>query len=175
MFLVLSTGCAIQAPPYAASVDNAERLKRIGTPIAVGEFNSPAGATGAASIGLRGASMESPVGGQYAGYLAEALRRELALAGLLDRAAQVRIDGLLVKNDISAAGISTNSGEIEARFTVLRGGVKKFDKQIRAELEWDSSFVGAIAVPKAQQQYPLLVQKLLSTLFADADFAAALK
>lgn len=35
--------------------------------------------------------------------------------------------------------------------------------------------MGAIAIPKAQQQYPALVQKLLSLLWGDSDFQAALK
>ena len=42
-------------------------------------------------------------------------------------------------------------------------------------MSWDSSFMGAVAIPKAQQQYPLIVQKLLTMIWTDADFQAALK
>lgn len=172
-WLVLSTGCALQATPYRASVDNAEWLKKLGTPMKVGAVSADPSAGQA--IGLRGNSMESPVGGSYAAYLAEALRNELQLAGRLDPGATVEIGGVLLKNDIAAAGFSTNSGEIEARFIVKRGGAVRYEKVHRAELSWESSFMGAIAIPKAQQQYPLLVQQLLRQLFSDAAFAAALK
>ena len=79
------------------------------------------------------------------------------------------------QNDIAAGGISTNSGEIEARFIVKNAGQQRFDKVKRVESSWESSFIGGIAIPKAQQQYPLIVQKLVSRLLADADFQAALK
>jgi hypothetical protein len=42
-------------------------------------------------------------------------------------------------------------------------------------MSWDSSFVGAIAIPRAQQQYPMIVQKLLATLWGDAKFLDSLK
>jgi hypothetical protein len=41
--------------------------------------------------------------------------------------------------------------------------------------EWDSSFVGAIAIPRATERYPVMVQKLLAALYADAAFTQALK
>ena len=47
---------------------------------------------------------------------------------------QVEISGQLLKNDIAAGGISTNSGEVEARFVVKNDGVQRYDKVQRAEL-----------------------------------------
>lgn len=119
--------------------------------------------------------MQSSVGGDYAAYLADALQQELRLAGKLNPASNLEISGQLLKNDIAAGGFSTNSGEIEARFIVKNDGVQRYDKVQRAELSWDSSFMGAIAIPKAQQQYPAIVQKLLSLLWGDSDFQAAVK
>lgn len=173
--LALMTGCAIQAPAYSPLLDNVEQIKRSGAPAKVGAFSVAPGAPGGTAIGLRGNSMNSPVGGDFAAYVAEALRLELQLAGKLDAASQVEIGGVLVKNDIAAAGVSTNSGEIEARFTVKRGGSVRYEKLHRIEASWESSFVGAIAIPKAQQQYPLLVQQLLRQLFSDRAFFDALK
>jgi hypothetical protein len=173
--VLLATGCAVQAPRYQPSIDNVEVMKKVSPPVAIGAFTVQAGAPGASSISLRGNSMNSPVSPDYAAYLADALRQELVLAGKLDPKSKVEISGLLVKNDIAAGGVSTNSGEIEARFIVKNDGRQRFDKVKRAELNWESSFVGAIAIPKAQQQYPLIVQKLLSQLIVDADFQAALK
>ena len=172
---LLITGCATKAPPYQPSLDNVETIKKVLPPVVLGAFTVQAGATGATGIGLRGSTMNSSVGADYAAYLAEALRQELVLAGKLDAKSKLEISGVLVKNDIAAGGISTNSGEIEARFIVKNGGQQRFDKVKRIELSWDSSFIGGIAIPKAMQQYPVLVQKLLGELLADADFQAAVK
>ena len=60
--------------------------------------------------------MESSVGAGFADYLAVALQQELELARLLKAQASTEVSGILLKNDISAGGINTNSGEIEARW-----------------------------------------------------------
>jgi hypothetical protein len=174
--VVAIQGCAITAPPYQASIDNVEALKKSGARmVALGSFTVQPGAPGGASISLRGNPMNSSVGSDYAAYLGEALKQELVLAGKLDPKSDVEIGGTLMKNDIAAAGISTNSGEIEARFVVRRAGAVRYDAVKRADASWESSFVGAIAVPKAQQQYPVLVAQLLNKLLSDAQFIAALR
>lgn len=171
--LLLSTGCAIKAPQYNASLDNIEQLKKAPASVKVGSFTVQSGTSG--SIGLRGNQMDSPVGSDYAAYLADALQKELKLAGKLDPNSKLEISGQLLKNDIAAAGILTNSGEIEARFVVKNDGVQRYDQVKRADLSWDSSLLGYIAIPKAQQQYPLIVQRLLALLWGDANFQEALK
>ena len=169
------SGCAMTTPSYSPSIDNVEVIKRSAAPVALGAFTVQSGLSSGASIGLRGNAMNSSVGGDYAAYLAEALRLELSLAGKLDPKSRIVITGLLLKNDIAAGGFSTNSGEIEARFTVTRDGQQRYAKAHRAEMSWESSFVGAVAIPKAVQQYPLMVQKLIGQLLADPEFSAALK
>lgn len=171
--VLLASGCALKAPTYQPSLDNVGLLKSAASSAAVGSFTVQAGVP--AAIGLRGNSMSSPVGGDYAAYLADAIRQELALAGKLDPKSKVEISGVVTRNDIAAAGISTNSGEIEARIVVRNDGAVRFDKVKRAELTWESSFVGAIAIPRAQQQYPLIVQRLLGDIWADADFQKAIQ
>lgn len=171
--LSLFSGCALQAPRYQPSIDNVDALKKAPTSVALGSFTVQAGVGG--PITLRANSMTSPVGANYAAYLADALQQELTLAGKLDPKSTIEISGVLVKNDIAAGGVSTNSGEVEARIVVTNNGTQRFDKVKRAELSWESSFAGAIAIPKAQQHYPMIVQKLLAQLWGDADFQAALK
>ncbi len=171
--VLLATGCAMQAPRYQPLIDNVEVLKQLPVKVAVGAITTQAGA--ATGIGLRGSSMNSPIGADYGAYLADALTQELTLAGKLDAQSKISISGQLIKNDIAAAGVSTNSGEIEARIVVMNNGALRFDKVKRAELSWESSFLGSVAIPKAQQQYPVIVQKLLSLLWADVDFQTALK
>ena len=174
-FVTLVSGCALQAPRYQPSIDNVEILKKSAGTVALGAFTVQSGATGASSVTLRASPMSSPVGSDYAAYLADALQQDLTLAGKLDSKSKIVISGLLLKNDISAGGFVTNSGEIEARFTVTNNGQQRYSQVKRAELSWDSSILGAVAIPKAQQQYPQIVQRLLAMLLSDADFLAALK
>lgn len=171
--VLLSAGCAIKAPQYNAALDNVEQLKKAPSAVKLGSFTAQSGVAG--SIGLRGSPMESPVGTDYAAYLGDALQKELKLAGKLDPNSKLEVSGQLLKNDIAAGGILTNSGEVEARFVVKNDGVQRYDQVKRAELSWDSSLLGAIAIPRAQQQYPVIVQKLLSMLWGDTNFLDALK
>jgi hypothetical protein len=64
---------------------------------------------------------------------------------------------VLLKNVINAGGMSTNSGEIEAQLRRAPRRAGRYEKTKRATSEWESSFAGAVAIPKAQQQYPVLV------------------
>lgn len=172
--LATLTGCGVMTPPYQPSVQTAEALKAAPTPLAVGAFTVRTGLDGSA-IRLRADTMRSSVGSDYAAYLAEALRKELALASRLDPSSPLEISGVLLKNDISAGGISTNSGEMQATFSVRTGGVVRYERTLDASLMWDSSLFGAIAVGAAQVAYPRLAQKLIGTLVADPAFQAAIR
>ena len=172
----LSTGCTMVAPNYSPSLMNVQKLKDSQAQnLKVGAFKTEPGKGNANPISIRGSSLNSPYGGSYANYLAEALKQELSMAGKFSPDAQIEVSGAIRRNDINAAGTSKASGEIEARFVVTRGGAVRYD-QVKAILdEWDSSFVGAVAIPRAQQRYPVMVQKLFAALFADPAFIEALK
>ena len=170
-----SSGCSLVAPRYTASLDNVQKLKDGGvSPVKVGAFHSDPGKDNPAAISLRGSSLASPYNNSYAEYLAEALKQELSMAGKLAPDAQIEVTGALQKNDISIP-ISTGTGDITARFIVTRGGAVRYDQVKSIHDQWDSSFVGAVAIPRAQEQYPLMVQKLLAALYADPAFLDALK
>jgi hypothetical protein len=173
----LLTGCAGVAPNYPPSIENVESLKKIGAtgPLKTGTFGVTPGMAGATSISLRGNSMASPVGTNFGDYLAAALKQELELAKLYSPQSGVEISGTLTTNNIDAGGISTNSGQIEARFVVSSGGKVLFDKAKRVERKWESSFVGATAIPLAANNYTFMVQSLVSALIADPDFVAAIR
>ena len=170
-------GCAGPAPNYAPSIDNVETLKKIqGAPaVKTGAIAVTAGMPGAASLQLRANTMTSPVGKNYGDYIAAALRQELELAKLYNPQSGVEISGTLLKNNIDAGGISTNAGQIEARFVVTANGQVRFDKVKRIEKKWDSSFVGAVAIPLAANNYPLMVQSLVAALVTDPDFVKAIR
>ncbi len=133
------------------------------------------GLQGGAALQLRANTMTSPVGKNYGDYIAEALRQELELAKLYNPQSGVEISGTLLKNNIDAGGISTNAGQIEARFVVTANGQVRFDKVKRIEKKWDSSFVGAVAIPLAANNYPVMVQSLVAALVTDPDFVKAIR
>jgi hypothetical protein len=170
--LVIS-GCSTTATPYGLSVDHVEALKKAGvSPAAVGKFSTPDAIN---SISLRGGTMKSPVGGSYGAYLADAISQELALAKLLDPKSGTEISGDLQKNDVDVSGFITGTAVLEARIIVRKPGQVRFDKVKSASLEFDSNFIGAIAIPRGKDNYPVVVQKFLTELYADPDFIAALK
>lgn len=171
------TGCAGVAPNYSPSIDNVETLKKTGAtgPLKTGAFGVTPGMPGAKAISLRGNSMASPVGNHFGDYLASALQQELELAKLYNAQSGSEVSGTLITNNIDAGGISTNSGQIEARFLVSAGGKVVFDKVKRVERKWESSFAGAVAIPLAANNYTLMVQSLVSALITDPDFVKAIR
>ena len=93
------------------------------------------------------------------------------------QAVPVRLD--LTENERKrlslGVGFSTNSGEISARFVVKRGGEMRFDKVKQIHHQWESSFAGAVAIPLAMNNYPVMVHMLIGQLITDPDFIRALR
>ena len=173
IFLV---GCAGPAPNYTPSVDNVERLKKTSSSeVKVGTFATKPGMQSADAISLRASSMVSPVGKNYGDYLAAALRSELELAKLHAPNSPVEVSGTLLHNNINAGGILTFVGLLEAQFVVIYGEVVRYDMVKKITRQWEGAFAGAVAIPQAANNYPLMVQDLLGALFADPDFFASLK
>jgi hypothetical protein len=172
---LVASGCSIIAPNYSPSIDNVQSLKNSGIqPAKIGAFTTAAGPATASPIKLRGHNMRSPYGGSFSAYLSEAITRELTMAGKLSADADVEISGTLLRNEIDPA-IGTGTGDIEARFVVRKASVVRYDQVKRAHREWESSFAGGVAIPKAVSEYNYTVQALLGTLYADPAFLDALK
>lgn len=173
---IFMVGCAGPAPNYTPSVDNVERLKKTASSeMRVGTFATKPGMQSADAISLRASSMVSPVGKNYGDYLAAALRSELELAKLHAPNSPVEVSGTLLQNNINAGGIQTNDGQLEAQFVVKKGEEVRYDKVKKITRQWEGAFAGAVAIPQAANNYPLMVQDLLGALFADPDFIASLK
>jgi len=169
-------GCAGPAPNYAPSIDNVETLKKTGgKAIKAGVIGVAAGMQGGSAMSLRANTMVSPVGSNYGDYLAAALRQELELAKLHNPQSDIEVTGTLLRNNMDAGGVSTASGQMEARFVVKAKQDVRFDKVKQVEHQWESSFAGAVAIPLAVQNYPVMVQKLLSSLLSDPDFVKAIR
>jgi len=169
----LISACSIQAPPYDASIENVQTIKRAKVnQVNVGEITSPKKLN---SISLRGSSLSSPVDKSYGAYLSKALTSELKLAKIWSGVSSTIITGEILTNDIDISSFSTGTGEISAKFIITRDGKELFNKIISAEHQFESSFMGAIAIPNAQESYIDLIQKLIKTLFEDDNFVTALK
>jgi len=170
------SGCSLMAPKYSASTENVQKLKDAASlSVKVGAFESTPGKDNANPISIRGSQLASPYDGSYANYLAEALRQELSIAGKLAPDATLEISGALQKNDMNIPALGNGTGDIAARFVVKRGGEVRYDQIKSISDSWESSFAGPVAIPRAVEHYPILVQKLLSSLYADPAFAQALK
>jgi hypothetical protein len=170
------TGCAqIKLGAPVASVDNIQRAKAIGSaPVSLGDFKAGAAVKDDAGLDIRSNTLSSPVKGSFAEYLKENLAVELRAAGLLDPASKTVVSGELVESKVNA-GSSAGVGSLGARFVVTRAGAKVFEKELRVQAAWESSFVGATAIPAAINNYSALYRQLIAKLLDDAAFRQAIK
>jgi len=174
IFALVLTGCTTVAPQYTASLENVSTLKKTGAAkTAVAAFSGADAKVN--EVTIRAGAMQSPYDGSYTKYVTEALKQELTLAGKYDQNAGITIDGTLLKNELDASGFTTGYANIEVRFLVKQGSTVRFDKVKSVAHQWESSFAGPVAIPRAQAEYPVAVSKLLTLLYADPDFDAALK
>lgn len=167
------SACSMQTPPYQASLVNVQAIKNTDIKeVSVGSF---AVAKSLNSISIRGSSMSSSVDKSYGAYLAKALEEELKLAKVWSAVSSNVISGEILTNDIDSSSFSKGLSEISSKFTVTRDGNVLFEKTLSATHQFESSFMGAIAIPNAQASYVPLIQELLKKLFKDEDFISALK
>lgn len=170
---MLMAGCTAVSPKYQATVDNVRALQAVsaGT-VSVGQFTAKD--VGLNYLTIRGSAYTSPYNDSYAEYLKEALRSELESAGKLGSKADVVITGQLLKNTLSAS-IGTGTATIAVQFMVIRNSSIIFDKVLSVDTQWESSFIGAIAIPVAQQNYVDTVKQVLGKLFSDKDFQRSIQ
>lgn len=178
LLLGLLAGCTTIMPPPIASGQNSAALRRANLePANVGTFKLAAGLPAAMdaqlSSGLRGSNAAAP-SGSFSQQLKDTLKAELFSAGLLDPKSKYVIEGQLTDSKVDAA-IGTGTARLAARFQVLRDGQAVFDKELAVEDSWDSSFVGAIAIPRAIERYGATYGLLVGKLLSDSDFQRSIK
>lgn len=171
------TACTSVMPPPIASAATVQSLRSAQlAPSAVGTFRLAPGRPREMDVelsgGLRGGNIEAP-NGSYSRHIKEILMAELQSAGLLDLKSTTVIEGQLMESKVDAA-IGTGTALLAARFQVLREGRTVFDKELAVNDSWDSSFIGAVAIPRAIERYSALYRALVNKLVDDADFKRAL-
>ena len=166
----------LPAPPYSAGADNVRRLQAEGPcAVSVGRFVAdPAAGDRFETLAIRTNTIRSPVGATFADYLAEALRIELSTAGCLAPDAPVSITGAMLRNELDAENFNTGTATVAARFLVRRGERDVYERTLEARHQWESAYLGAIAIPRAQQEYAVTLRRLLASLFADEAFRRAI-
>lgn len=171
-------GCAaVKLPAPTATGDTVQNLRGANVqPMKTGSFALAPGKDAnmdRTQGGLRGSSV-SAESGSFAQYLKDVIVTELKAAGLYNDGAKTVIDAQLTDSQLDAA-IGTGTGRLAARFTVTRDGKKVYDKDLAVEGKWESSFVGAVALPEAINRYGQFYKQLAAKLFEDPDFRAAVK
>lgn len=170
---LLASGCvSMPAPAYQPSISNTEVLLHGKSSLAVEAMDAANGVNNK-SLSVRGSSLKGGSDGTFSTYLQEALVAELKTAGRYGPGSNTRIDGTLVKNQLDGGAIKTGTAVVGAHFVVTQSGSAVYDKTLEAQHTWDSSFIGAIAIPAAMENYAAAVQKLIGKLFGDPDFVKA--
>jgi hypothetical protein len=158
---------------YQASIDNTEvLLAHPSDKLSVGHVDAAAGVANQ-HLSVRGSELTGGPDGTFSGYLRDALMIELKAAGRFDPNSTTRIDGTLTHNELDGGAVKNAKAVLAARFVVNRNGKAVYDKTLTAAHQWESSFIGAIAIPAAFQNYPAAMQKLVAQLFNDPEFIQA--
>lgn len=170
--VVLLSGCTLAPPPYTPNYDTLDRLKKLNlNKISIGEVQPRDPNASVNSITLRGSTL-SPSSGTFATYIEDAIRSDLTDVGLYDNSSSKRINANILQNDIDT---SSGLGKIEISLNVSDKNTNLFSKRFYSQVEFETSFVGAIAIPNGQNAYPKLVRSVLDKIYLDADFISAMK
>lgn len=165
-------GCGITMPRYEPSFANVNMLKTQ-APLAGLASPTVSADPGEDSVTVRLNPIRSP-DGSLSQHVQKALEAELRLAGLLEQDARRRLDVRLRKNELSSPA-GTGFGSITADFDLRGNGRSLYTASKTVTNSWDSSFIGAIAIPAAANAYNPLVRKLLAELYQDPVFISAMK
>jgi hypothetical protein len=123
------------------------------------------------AVTSRSVTLGSPTG-SLSGYLGSVVEADLRAAGKLDPQSPLVLSGLLTESDLDT-GMGTGDGTLGAKFTLTKSGTTVYEKTLQAKAEWESSFIGAVAIPAAINGYTALYGKLVDQLVADPDLKAA--
>ena len=163
-------------PPPTANASTVEKLRTANlVPSAVGRFSLASGLNPEMDKlvgGLRGASIHG-TNGSFSQQLKEVIVAELKASGLYDEKSKFQIEAQLMDSQLDAA-IGIGTSRLAANFLVVKDDKCLFEKTFSVDSQWKSSFVGAIAIPEAINQYTVLYKALAEKLFDDKDFRDAL-
>lgn len=170
-------GCSTEMAGIQPTLANLQAVRAVdGRPLAVGEFALAEGLPKGMdrTLSVRADSLKAPGDGSFSHFLRDTLQTQLRAAGKLDQASDTSVSGFLTQSKVQT-GLPTSSGTLGARFIVRRGERTLFDRELTVADEWPSSFIGAIAIPTAEDHYTALYAALVKRLFEDEAFKAAIR
>lgn len=174
--LALLVGCA-ELPMHAPtpSFDVIEKAKASRTaPVALGQFKVDPGVNPEIDKGLsvRTNHLFSPYDHSFAQFLRQTALTDLQASGLYDANAPLTLSGYLTDSTLN---VPTDRGEasLGARFILTRGEQKVFEKKLKTEASWESTFLGITAIQDGINQYTNLYHKILGILLSDPDYQKA--
>ena len=159
----LLTGCAYNASPYGASVQNVDAIKASSIkPISVDKFTSSK--PGLASITCRAAGPVR-VNPSFETYIEKAFIDELKLAGAYDPASTMKLSGKLEEVDFSS-GITDGKW----LFTLSLSNASNESFTTKSTMNFSGSFVADKACQEVAQAFGPAVQKLIRDVIQDPKF-----
>lgn len=169
------TGCTIPTTRYSVAIPNTLALREAGlSPVSVGEIRKDRKTRpDVDKLKTRASTLTSPYG-SYTAYLREALANELEYADLLDANSSIRIDGVLLRNDMGGTP-EREYADLSARLTVSRNGIVAYEATQSIRYEWDAAFFGGVAISRSAANYRAGVQRLIAAFIADPAFLDALR
>ncbi len=172
----LVSGCgSFKAPAYSPRYETLDQLKKQSIEkMSVGKVQPSDPDAAINRITLRGSLLTSPKG-TFASYLEDAIRSDLMEMDFYDETSSTQIGATILKNDIDVSGFGTGYGAMEINLVVKKLEALVFEKIYSANTQFDSSFAGAVAIPKGQSEYPSLVRALLQKVYEDPAFIDAVK
>lgn len=169
--VLLMTGCgALKAPAYSPdyqALDSLKNKKLVNVSVARVEPSDPEHKVNI--IPLRAMSLVAEQG-TFSAYLESALIEDLSQMGIYQADSGIQISAELVENNIDISSFSTGVGKIVINLEILKSGNGVFQKEYVGTTEFESSFAGAVAIPKAQTEYPFLVRAVLKQVYSDPEF-----
>lgn len=176
MPLVFLVGCAqIPLGNPAPSFEVIEKANAARTaPVNVGVFKLDPSANPEVDKGLsvRSNTISSPIEGSFAQYLRQTLIVDLQASGLYDAASPTTLSGYLKESSLDVP-TDTGKANLSARFLMIRAGKVIYEKELKASVSWQSSFVGMVAIPAGINHYTSLYHKLIGQLLDDPDYRSA--
>jgi hypothetical protein len=174
---LLLAGC--QDFPMAAPQPSLQSVQVIRTaeiqPLQVGDFALAPGKPASLDqpLGVRAVTLRSPYKDSFVLYLRESVITDLKAAGKYDPASKLVVKGWLTENRLDGSLSDPNSGALGARFLLMQDDRTLYDKEFKVDAQWPTTFLGAVAIPEAINQYTTLYRELLWRFFRDDEFRKA--
>ena len=171
--MIFITGCTTKGAMYSPNLESVSKLQeqelkkvRIehakNTPII---YEIPLG---------RGTNQMSSPYVTYQAYLEKALSTNLELAGLSSDQSNIHIKAILIENELDT-GMAVGSAKLSANFQIISNDQMVFNETLGIKHEWESHFVGAVAMPRTVDNYVSAMQKLIDQFLLNKDVLKLLK